>query len=311
MKKMLFPLAAVTAAAFIFLVNAPHALSQAQGVPVKITVTAEPAHGEETLAVIPQADVSAYQNNKPVTVARWVPARGPNSALELFLLIDDSSSSYLGTQLADTRQFIDSQPATTLTGVAYMQNGIARVLQSPTTDHAAAAKTLRLPLGRITAGASPYLSLSDLIKRWPASSARREVVMISSGIDPLGGPPPVDAYLETATGNAQRAGIVVYTIYTPHVGHFGRSFFEVNWGQNYLSELSEDTGGDMFGFGNIPPVSFAPYFKEIVNRLANQYVTTLNLVPGSKSGFESIRVMTKEPNTDLVTQTRAYVQLGG
>jgi hypothetical protein len=135
--------------------------------------------------------------------------------------------------------------------------------------------------------------------------------MITPGVDALGGPPPVDPYLDTAIADAQRAGIVVFTIYTPHVGHFGHSYFGISWAQNYLAELSEDTGADMFGFGNIPPVSFAPFFKQISDRLANQYIATVLMVPGSKAGFEPVRLITKTPNTDIVTQTRVYVPLGG
>lgn len=213
---------------FVFLLQSPLARSQDGGVPVKLTVTAEAKH-DNNVPRIEQDTVTAYQDKKEVTVSRWVPARGQNAALELFLLIDDASATELGTQLSDIRKFVESQPATTLTGVAYMQNGIARVTQNLTGQHDLAAKALRLPMGIITAGESPYLSLSDLIKRWPASQARREVLMITSGVDPLGGPPPIDAYLETAISDAQRAGILVYSIYTPHSGHFGRSFWRMNW----------------------------------------------------------------------------------
>ena len=135
--------------------------------------------------------------------------------------------------------------------------------------------------------------------------------MISSGIDPLGGRPPVDVYLNSAIGDAQRAGIVVYSIYTPHSGHFGRSFWMINWGQNYLSELSEQTGGDMYGFGSIPPVSFAPFFKDIRLRLDNQYLTTVLMQPGKGAGFQPLRLISKEPNGEIVSQKQVYVSLGG
>ncbi|HUA86710.1 MAG TPA: hypothetical protein VMB85_22790 [Bryobacteraceae bacterium] len=297
--------------ALILLLQAPPARPADEGIPVKITATAEPMQDNE-VALIGPNQVTAYQNREQVTVSSWVPARGPNAALELFVLIDDASqTTHLGSQLNEIRQFVQSQPPTTLTGVAYMQNGIARVLQNPTRDHALAAKTIRLPFGQITAGASPYISLSDLIKRWPASGARREVVMISSGVDPLGGPPPVDPYLQSAIRDAQRAGIIVYSIYTPHAGHFGRGFWMINWGQNYLSELSEETGGDMFGFGFIPPVSFAPFFKEIMLRLENQYLTTLLMHPGKGAGFQPLRLISKAPNAEIVSQKQVYIPLGG
>lgn len=39
--------------------------------------------------------------------------------------------------------------------------------------------------------------------------------MVTSGIDPLGGFGPTNPYLETAIDDAQRHGVIVYTIYEP------------------------------------------------------------------------------------------------
>jgi hypothetical protein len=286
------------------------AQAQSAGVPVRITVTAEAKHGKEA-SNISREDVLAFQGNHRVTVGDWVPAQAQNAALELFMLIDDSADSTLGSQLNDLRQFVTSQPATTLVGVAYMRNGTADVLQHPTNDHNAAAKAIRLPVGAITAGASPYLSLSDLMKKWPANPARHEVVMISAGIDPLGGPPPTDPYLDRAIDDAQRATIMVHSIYTPSSGHFGHNFWTANWGQNYLSQLSAETGGESFMLGFGAPVSFAPYLAEIETILKSQYLATLLMQPGSKPGFESIRLATEVPNMELITQRRVYVTVGG
>jgi hypothetical protein len=122
-------------------------------------------------------------------------AEGDHSGLELFVLIDDASNSNLGLQLDDLGHFIQSQAATTMVGVAYMENGTAQILQNLTTDHALAAKALRLPLGVAGINGSPYFSLGDLIKRWPESCARREVLMISSGIDYFWGSGPADPYV--------------------------------------------------------------------------------------------------------------------
>ena len=106
--------------------------------------------------------------------------------------------------------------------MAYMQNGMAEIVQDLTSDHAAAAKALRLADGSRGANASPYFSLSDLIKRWPASSARREVVMVSDGIDRYYGTGDLqDPYVDAAIDDAQRAGIVVSAIYTPGPGISG------------------------------------------------------------------------------------------
>jgi hypothetical protein len=183
-------------------------------------------------------------------VVEWIPAQSEHAALELFVLLDDGSDSSLGTQLQDLRKFIDGQPASTKVGVAYMQNGIAKVEQNLTSDHAQGAKALRLPMGMGGANGSPYFSLSDLIKRWPESTARREVLMVSDGIDRYYGTGDMsDPYLDEAIANAQRGGILVSAIYSPGVGHFGHSYWQTYWGQLYLAQVAERTGGESYYIG--------------------------------------------------------------
>src|ERR1700733_3392240 len=107
----------------------------ATGVPVSLIVTAEPRHGS-AVPVIDVRDVMVYLKHERAKVTDWVPIKDSRAALQLFLLIDDSSNTSLGSQLEDLKQFITSQPATTEIGVAYMQNGTAMVLQNLTSDHA-------------------------------------------------------------------------------------------------------------------------------------------------------------------------------
>src|SRR5207302_5710451 len=155
------------------------------------------------------------------------------AGLELFLLLDDASNSSLDSQVQDLRQFIHSQPATTAVGVGYMRDGAVQIVQNLTTDHAQAAKSLRLPLGDPGVSPSPYFSVVDLIKRWPETPVRREILMISDGIDRYYGSDPSDPYVDTAVEQAQRAGIIIFSIYSPGVGHYGHSLWRANWGQNY------------------------------------------------------------------------------
>src|SRR5690348_3109152 len=106
-----------------------------QGAPIHIVVTALGPHGGD-VPVLNREDVMVYEGHDRDTVTDWVPAQGEHAALELFLLIDDASSTSLGSQLDDLRQFVSSQPPSTAVGIAYMQNGTAQVLQNPTNDHA-------------------------------------------------------------------------------------------------------------------------------------------------------------------------------
>lgn len=283
----------------------------AGGIPVHILVTVEPKHGSN-VPVITRDDVMVHQGKDRDQVTDWTPAQGDRAALELFILIDDDANTSLGSQLEDIRQFINAQPSTTKIGVAYMQNGIARVAQGPTSDHAQAAKALRLPMGAGGANASPYFSLSDLVKKWPTGAERREVLMVSDGIDRYYGEGDLeDPYLQAALDDAGKAGIVVSAIYTPGVGHFGHSYWQNYWGQIYLSQLADKTGGEAYYIGFTgAPVTFAPYLDDVARRLEHQYFLGFLAKPEKKSGWQQIRLSTEIPNVDLVSAGRVYVSPG-
>jgi len=280
----------------------------ATGVPAHMVVTVEARKGSEP-PVVNRDDVMVYEGHDRDTVTDWVPAQGDHAALELFLLLDDGSSSSLGTQLEDIRQFINAQPESTKIGVAYMQNGIARIEQNLTSDHALAAKALRLPMGLGGANASPYFSLSDLIKRWPATTARRSVMMVTDGIDRYyGAGDSLDPYLDEAIDDAIRAGIAVSAIYNPGVGHYGHSYWQTYWGQIYLSRLTDETGGEAYYIGfNGPAVAFAPYLEDLTKRLTHQYLLTFLAKTPKKAGWQRVRLTTEVPNVDLVSAGRVWV----
>jgi hypothetical protein len=283
----------------------------AAGTPVHLIVTAE-AHKGNNPPEIKKDDVMVYESKTRDTVTDWIPATGDHAALELFILIDDSSNSSLGSQLQDIKQFIGHQPATTKIGVAYMQNGIAKVVANLTDDHDAAANAVRLPMGIGGANASPYFSLSDLVKRWPASNARREVLMISNGIDLYYGMWDLDdPYLQSAIDDAGKAGIVVSAIYTPGAGHFGHDYWASYWGQLYLADLAEKTGGEAYYIGFTgAPVSFAPYLDSLSQNLQHQYFLGFLAQPRKKAGWQHIRLTTELPGVDLISAGRVYVPAG-
>ena len=280
----------------------------ANGVPVHLLVTVEARHGEN-VPEITRDDVMVYQGRDRDQITGWAPTQGDQAALELFIMLDDSSNISLGSQLEDLRQFVTSQAASTKVGIAYMQNGIARIEQNLTSDHAAAAKALRLPMGLGGINASPYFSLSDLVKRWPDDNVRHEIVMASDGIDRYYGSGDLqDPYLAAAIDDCQRAGVLVFTIYTPGVGHFGHSYWQNYWGQLYLAQVAEETGAEAYYIGFYgAPVSFVPFLDDVVHRLTHQYLVTFVAKPEKKSGFQKVKVITEVPNADLVAADRVYV----
>ena len=243
-------------------------VAAANGVPTR-TVLTEETHQGSGVPVIGPEDVIVSEGQEHDKVTGLVPAQGDHAGLELYILLDDGSSSSLATQLRDIRQFILEQPSSVKIGVAYMRNGIAWIAQKPTSDHALAAKALRLPLGINGANGSPYFSLTDLVKRWPKSDSRREVLMISDGIDRYyDGPDMLDPYLAEAIEKVQRAGVVVSAIYNPGVGDYGQGNWQRYIGQVYLAQVAEKTGGEAYYIGfNAPAVTFAPYLTDLASRL--------------------------------------------
>jgi hypothetical protein len=278
----------------------------AAGVPAHLVVTVEARHGKD-VPVLHREDVMAYQGKERGTVTDWLPLQGDHAGLDFFVLLDDASNTSLGSQLDDLRQFILGQPPTTSIGVGYMRNGTVDIVQNFTADHAAAAKSLRLPFGSAGASASPYLSIVDLIKRWPEGPVRREILMVSDGIDRLGGGGPSDPYADSAIEQAQKAGVIVFTIYANGVGHWGHSFWRINWGQNYLAQIADETGGESYFLGLQTPVSFSPYLDDLSHRLDHQYLLTFLAKPEKKAGLQGVKLRTEVPNAELVSADRVWV----
>jgi hypothetical protein len=284
---------------------------EAQETPTARAVVTASSKSAEDTTTIPRQNISVYENRKPQGVSGWVPLRGERSGLQLVLLLDDSSTGNLGLQLNDIKKFLTDLPPTTQVAIGYMRNGSANLVQNFTPDHAKAANTLRLPTGTSGINGSPYFCLSSLVKQWPGGdrNVRREVIMVTDGVDRYYGGryDPDDPYVQAATSDAQKAGVIVYSIYYRGAGRFDRNALVADGGQNYLTQVSGATGGKVYleGLGN--PVSFAPFLSDIQRKLQNQY--ELTFVSTAKAGLQSIRVKTSQPNTTLLWPSR--VQVGG
>jgi hypothetical protein len=273
-------------------------------VPVSMIVSVEAKHGKEVPTVYKE-DVRVMHDRDRLQVTDWSPCQSKEVGLELFLLVDDAISAEIGLQFNDLKNFIQGQPSTTAIGVGYARNGVAEVSQNLSNEHTQVAKALRLPIG-LGATASPYLAVTDLIKRWPQGTGCREILLISSGIDFLQGGPQ-DSYLQEAIDQAQRSAIQVYAIYAQPPGHAAHSFWLINWGQNNLSQLTEETGGEFYIQGLATPIAFAPYLGEFAARFTHQYRLTFLAKPAEKGRFQHIRLETEVTNAELVGQSNVYV----
>ena len=275
-------------------------------VPAHMVVTAE-AHRGPDVPQIRKEDVIVYQGKERKQVVDWTPLGGERGALQLFILMDDASHANVGSQFEEIKAFISSQAATTAVGVGYMRDGTVDIAQDLTTEHELAARALRLPMGNLGAFASIYLSIEELIKRWPESPVRREIIVISDGIDYFGGTGPANPYVDSAVERAQKVGIIIYALYATGVGHYGHSFWRMNWGQNYLSELAQETGGEAYFLGNETPVSFGSYLADIRQRLNHQYLLVFLAKPGKKPGLQSVRLRTEVPKVELAAADKVFV----
>jgi hypothetical protein len=260
---------------------------------------------------ISKDDVSVYSGKDKQTVTAWVPAQGDKAALELAIVIDDSDRVDLGSQINDITTFIKSQPKTCGVGVFYASNGTVQAVSQFNTDHDAVAKTVRMPFGNFGAYSSIYLSVMDLIKRWPVKGARREILLIADGIDRFRGDPfspDVDSTIE----RAQKAGVMIHTLYASGVGRFGRNMFQVNYGQSNLAKMADATGGEAFFQGLQTPISFAPYLEQLNTVLNNQEWLTFTTTRSKKKGGElrSIRVRSEQRDVDFSAPSRVLVPGG-
>ena len=274
-----------------------------------------PAAGKATITVTAigkkeSAPPSINKDDVQLTVAKerkQVAGWAKTDSLALAILIDDALDTSVGVQMNDLKSFIMAQPAGTSVAVAYAANNTAMIAQDFTSDHSLAAKALRLPRG-ISTASSPYLAVIDLVKRLPDTGGRRSVLLISSGIDYFRGSfGPYYPDVDTAVSNAQRSNVNLWSIYSPTVGHRSRSFFLANMGQNNLSKMTDETGGETFYLGTTAPVAFKPYLDELQMHLNNQYLLTFAGDGGAKGKLVRVQLKTELPEVEFSHAAGAYI----
>lgn len=277
------------------------------GVPVSVVVTLEP-RGGKSIPPVERQDLSVREGKDQRPVTEFISLKGADT--QLMLLIDDSSRGTFGTEISTLKQFILGLPPNFSVAVAYMRNGMAQLTQNFTLDHNAAANGIRLTIGPSGADVSPYDSLVDAARKWPQPGARRkEVLMIGSGIEGLGGGYfPDNPYVNAGIESALKAGLVVYTIYSPSAGHAGHSLWQNTWGQNFLSELSDATGGESYFIGYGSPVSFQPFLDQFLAAQQNHYLLTFVARPEKKAGFQQIRVSVETKDASIAAPTKVFVK---
>ncbi len=292
---------------------------------VHLVITDSALRDEKELPPLQREDVKVKQGKNFLQVTQLIPAQGDNAALQLMILIDDTLNPSVGNNLSDIKDFINSQSPSTLIGVAYMSNATVKIAQNFTADHDLAVKAVRLPLGSVSSMDSPYLSLISLVKSWPQQKVRREVVMVSDGIDRLRGENPQPSRLgpnfgpvyhsmptlsidaTSASEISQRYNVIVYALYAAGVGRAGRSAWDLQLGLSGLSKIADETGGECYSLGTSQLVSFKPYLERLQKLFSNQYYLVFQAVPGKKAGLQRVKVETELPNSEILAPDNVWV----
>jgi hypothetical protein len=260
--------------------------------------TAPPALGK--------TDVIVRVKDHREDVIGWDSAQGEKSALELAIVIDDLTN--IGNQMDDLRKFIHSQSKATSVGLFYANNGVTQAVAPFSTDHDEVASKVRITLGQAGASTSIYLSLMDVMSKWRPSGARREILVIADGIDRFRGDP--DSPDVSATiDKAQKAGIMIHTLYARGGGREGRNLFRVNYGQSNLAQMADGTGGEAFFQGLETPISFTPYLEQLDMVLHNQYILTFTTPRSLKKNGElrGFKVSTEQHNVEISAARYVWV----
>jgi hypothetical protein len=225
--------------------------------------------------------------------------------LDLYIVIDDAASYDFGAKLQELRRFVTSQPAPVSIGVAFIREGALAIVEKPTTDHQRAASALRAPAGSIAA--NPYCALSNLIDVWKSKSLRREILLVSAGIDnTAAGVAGVNA--ETAISNAERNGVVVYALYNPVISYASEKWLKIDSGIVDLAHVSYETGGEAYFTGHTPTETFTPFLGDIREHLVNQYLVKFRLISGAERSFQTVYIDSGTPTQELMKPARVWVR---
>jgi len=187
---------------------------------------------------------------------------------------------------------------------AYSRAGSIQIRQRFTDDLEAAAKSLRIVAGSSTlAPRSPYDGIEQVLSRFDAVPAgRRAILLFSDGLDTSDGPSlssiTQSLDLEQSILKAQRRSVAVYSFYSPTAyTENGNSLF-ILAAQGALLKLSEQTGGRAYYNGSIAPVSYNPFFRELVMSLNRQFSLTY-LSTHMRKGYHKVEVMSTNPEIKI------------
>ncbi|HMS40772.1 MAG TPA: hypothetical protein PKE69_11130 [Pyrinomonadaceae bacterium] len=218
-----------------------------------------------------------------------------NTPLSLAILIQDDLTSNFNLQLDKIADFIRQLPKGSRVMIGYLRGGNLQTRQKFTEDLEKSAKSLRIVVGRGAVSGNPFSAVESALGKFDALPAgRRAILLISDGLDVTNGTDFASTTqsieLDRAILKSQRKSIAVYSFWNAATNTESGNSILISGGQGALSRISEETGGRAFFQGNISPISFEPFFKDLTNSLNRQFAITY-LSTNMKKGFHKVQVL--------------------
>lgn len=254
-------------------------------------------HTTHVTTPLTKADID---DSGAMQVVDITPLRGES---EIYIVIDDAATYDFGDKLTEIRAFIGELTPDIAVGVAFIRDGQLEIARTPLKERDAAIAALRAPSG--SKPANPYCALSALINGWESRAGRREIVIITSGIDYTGGTGCATG--ENAIADAQRAGVVVYAIYHPVAGYEDEEWSRVDNGKISLTHVCYETAGEAYSISHGPAESMRPFFLDISEHLANQYSIKVKVASGPAPGFEFVFLFSRRKGMELMLPARVWM----
>lgn len=263
----------------------------------QVVVTVKP--GVRAAPLLRRNDIAVKLDNRPADIVRWKLVTGSDPGMQLIFLFDARSRSYLDRRIPSLAKFVEALPPSASVGVAYMENGKSVMVGPLTTDHALTAKSLFAVVPEATG--SPYFCLSDLAKHWPSQqpASSRVVVMLTDGADPYNSSGVVaDPFVDSAIQDAQKAGLVVYSVFVPEHD------VEPLGGELHMQGVARQTGGQFYALNDESPAMFDNLVQALYQSLSRQYLLTLAT---PKPGWQKVSVQSKLSSVQLAAPAAVYM----
>lgn len=264
---------------------------------VTVLVTAHP-HNDQTRANADKLQSEDFSVREDKRSQQIVAVKKASDVPTIFaVIIQDDLISRVSNEIKGIKNFVRRLPEGSQVMTGYLTVGDLTITQDFTEDRERAAHSLRIVRGSQSAAPfNPYLGVIAALRKFESQPVgRRVMLLVSDGLDTSRGlrsaSPALSVDLDRAIREAQRRGVIVYTMYAPSVGLTSVNQLAISYGQGSLNRIADETGGEAF-FSGTTFVSFDSFFKKINERMGRQWLVTYRSSNTDKD-FRRIEVSTE------------------